>query len=377
MFELDQDAVDAAASAAPPLHLAFYLPQTSPHLSPLIAALAARGDVASVTTFVQEGVPSERIALGWDADAPITFDQHIGLDAAQQRAKMAALPRGTVHLFLGLRRVPCIARGLRYCQVEGWRFAIIHEPRVREGFRGRLRWLQSWLTEGRIRQRAMLVFAIGAHGAAWFRSTGYRPGRIVPFAYFIPPRDPPPVRAPRRPTIAYVGRLVPEKGFADFLTAVDALGATVDAVIAGAGVLADSARAMADANPHIRFEGVVPMARVPILLEAVDILIQPSHTTDDGWGVIVSEALLCGAAAITSDVVGASICLQDPIRGRTIPPRHPAAIAQAVTDLIESDALKHERRIERHEWAGRNLVADVGAGWMMAKLRMALAMDYR
>jgi glycosyltransferase involved in cell wall biosynthesis len=129
---------------------------------------------------------------------------------------------------------------------------------------------------------------------------------------------------------------------------------------------------MADALSHVRFEGVIPMASVPTLLEAVDILIQPSHTTDDGWGVIVSEALLCGAAAITSDVVGASICLDDPIRGRTVPPRRPAAIAQAIADLIESDALRHERRIERHAWASRNLVADVGAAFLMAKLRTAV-----
>lgn len=345
--------------------LVFWEPCTSPHKAGLFAALAQLAPDWSIVQCAERGVDDERKALGWQDAGAAGVATLLRPSAAQIRELVAARPQESLHIFSGIRWVPTIVEGLRAVQRSGARFAIMSEPRAREGLRGELRFVQSWLTEHSLRRNVDFVLAIGRNGPSWFSSVGYDPARIVPFAYFVEPPRRATERSPmekRTLRIGYLGRLVEEKGVFDLLASAALLNADCRYHFAGAG--RDEARlrtAAALLDAETVFHGVLPMPDVGRFLSSLDILVLASTTQDDGWGVVVGEALMCGAAVVATDCVGASLVLDRAELGRVVPARRPALIADAVRSLANSGALEPAARERRAEWARATLSATAGA----------------
>jgi glycosyltransferase involved in cell wall biosynthesis len=110
------------------------------------------------------------------------------------------------------------------------------------------------------------------------------------------------------------------------------------------------------------FCGVLPIDEVQRRMSEFDVLVLPS-ICKDGWGAVVSEALLCGTAVVASHCAGASILLEQPRNGRVVPPADSTAIAAAITDLERSGALTAAARGHRLEWARERLTARAGAAY--------------
>lgn len=347
-----------------------YAREATHHLCDLLDALAEAGTDGAVTLVTDGGVASERLALGWASQLAGAF-RHITAPApGEVSALIEQSPPDTLHIFVGMRHLACVREGIAACIALDRRMAIMHETRVREGAGGFLRYIQSWLTEGRLRRNA-IVLAIGAHGADWFLRTGYRPDKVYPFAYFLKDRggDLPAVDAMRddagRPIrIGYVGRLEQVKGIEDVLAAFPLIKGPCELVIAGSGKHADLCRSMAERDPRVTYLGPLPYDEVQRHMRSLDIIIQPSRSSDDGWGAVVSEGLLNGAAIIASEVVGASMCLQEEWRGQVVPIAQPAKIAAAVDRLRAGGMLAHAMRLRRRAWALDHLSAGRGARYL-------------
>ena len=353
----------------------FWEPSISPHKLPLFRALSVHPAVAATVYVAQEGLPTGRAAQGWQLGALDDLDVQIAPDGPMI-ARLFSEPDDDVvslHLFSGLRRVPVIRQGLSQAISRGARYAIMSEPRVVEGWRGKLRLLQSWLTERQIRRSVAFILAIGRNGPPWFVRAGYRRERIYPFAYFLPLSDGfvTATKPSEIPTIAYIGRLVPEKGILLFLDVIAALAFRCRIVIAGAGPLADHVAAQLAQWPDARYLGVVPMAHVHDLLATVDILVQPSLTTDDGWGAVIGEALMAGAKVVATLAAGASILLDDPDLGMVAAP-NPSELAAAIAATIAAGGFDPVSREKRAAWAARSIGGKGGADRLMAIVSHAL-----
>jgi glycosyltransferase involved in cell wall biosynthesis len=141
-----------------------------------------------------------------------------------------------------------------------------------------------------------------------------------------------------RPIVFAAGRLAPQKGL-DVL--IDAAAHWRDrdprpvTVIAGDGPLADSLRARAAglADGDVRLLG--PRSDVPALLGAADVVVVPSRW--EARALIVQEAMYAGRPVVASrvggipDLTGAGALL--------VPPGDPAALAAAVTAVLDQPAL--------------------------------------
>lgn len=347
-----------------PRRIVFWEPSISPHKLPLYRALVALGFDCTYVT--QDGLAAGRAALGWSLGETAALDLRVLPDAAAVSALIADRRAESVHLFSGLRHVPVIVAGLAEAIRTGATFGLMSEPRAREGWRGAMRLAQSWFTERALRRHARFVLAIGRNGPPWFRAVGYPPARIFPFAYYVD--APPPLAAPVGPTtIAYLGRLEPEKGIDLFLAAAARLDPAWRVTVAGHG----SAEARVRADRRVQFAGALPMAAVPGFLGEADVLVQPSLTTDDGWGAVIGEALLAGAAAVASDRAGASILLDAPERGRVIRRLHPDALAAAIREVAAAGRDPALRR-RRAAWARGCLTGEAGAARLVAILEHVL-----
>jgi glycosyltransferase involved in cell wall biosynthesis len=341
----------------------FWEPEVSPHKLPLFHA-ASRSGLFGATYYIAEAQLSpDRIAQGWVPGIKEGDRLEISPSRARVREIIEQSAPDSVHVFSGLRRVPCIVEGIAAAIEFEREFGILHEPRVFEGVRGCLRLVQSLATEFHLRKNAKFILAIGRHGPSWFRLSGYDPKKIFPFAYFI---DPLPVVESRavRPgiSVGYLGRLEGLKGADSFAASLSRLDSRAFVKIAGKGSLAASIEQVCALSPETReFLGAISMDKVPEFLSSIDILVTPSITTDDGWCVAVSEALLAGTFVISSNKVGASKCLEDG-RGMILRRVSGIDIAHAINSAIAEEGLfTPSAREKRREWAQKHLSAEFGA----------------
>ena len=154
-------------------------------------------------------------------------------------------------------------------------------------------------------------------------------------------------------TVIAVGRLVEKKGFAYLVEAARSL-PDVQFRIVGDGPLRDELEAAAPAN--VELLGALSPAEVRELLESADLLALPCVVAEDGdrdaMPVVVKEALAMEVPVVGSDEVGVPEVLRDEW-GRLVPPGDPAALADAIGELLALPAAERAAMGRR----GREFVA--------------------
>lgn len=106
--------------------------------------------------------------------------------------------------------------------------------------------------------------------------------------------------------IGYVGRLVPEKGLSDLLTAFALLPEDATFILAGEGSMRQALEAQArtlGVASRVTFAGNVPYLELPARMQSLDVLVLPSRTTPtwkEQFGRVLIEAGACGVPVIGS-----------------------------------------------------------------------------
>lgn len=135
-----------------------------------------------------------------------------------------------------------------------------------------------------------------------------------------------------RPLIAFLGRLIPEKGVRAILEAArdEQIGRSGAAfVLAGDGPLADEARA---AGGNVHAVGALDRADAAALLTQADLLLLPSRS--EGFATTLLEAAACGCPMLVTDVGGAREVVVDGRCGSILPDARPQTIAREVLEVL-------------------------------------------
>ncbi|MDO4017064.1 glycosyltransferase [Clavibacter michiganensis] len=184
-----------------------------------------------------------------------------------------------------------------------------------------------------------------------------------------------------RMRVMVVGRLVPRKGVDLAIEAVGILarrgrrdvelvivGGSGDAADAGedaeARRLMDAARAAGVAD-RVRLHGRVSQADMPAVMRTADVVVcAPWY---EPFGIVPLEAMASGVPVVASAVGGLTDSVVDGVTGILVPPRDPAAIADALEGLLADPARR--RRLGR---AGRDRM-EHGYAWSTVAARTAEA----
>jgi len=171
----------------------------------------------------------------------------------------------------------------------------------------------------------------------------------------VPDRRADPTHA--RPTIAFLGRLVPSKGVDDLIRALARLaqrGVDFRAVIAGLGeihryrMLAEDAGIM----ERVAFPGWLDEAAVSRLLADADVFVLPSHV--ENQPVSILEAMAHGLPVVATCVGAIPEQVVEGQTGIVVAPGDTAALADALERLCRNPGLRREmgeRGLER--WRNR------------------------
>lgn len=151
-----------------------------------------------------------------------------------------------------------------------------------------------------------------------------------------------------RPVVVMDRAFRPIYAVDDFIRAVPRLSSRLpDVVIAlvGDGPLEGQFRELASelgVTRSIRFLGSVPSGELASLLNASDVYV--SSSLSDGTSLSLLEALACGLPAVVTDVPANLEWIEDGLNGRLVPRQSPAALADAVADLIRNPAQRLKMR---------------------------------
>jgi glycosyltransferase involved in cell wall biosynthesis len=137
--------------------------------------------------------------------------------------------------------------------------------------------------------------------------------------------------------VGAVGRLVPQKGFADLIRALPGIRARrprTRLVIAGVGPLREELTAIACAL-GVRDRLVLAEFRgdIPRFLAALDVLAIPSRR--EGFPMITLEAMALGVAIVATAIDGVVEQLDHDVHGLLVPPGDVPALGAAIVSLLE------------------------------------------
>ena len=323
----------------------------------------------------EQAMSPVRAAQGWSAPDLGSVSTQFVTDTRTLPSLIDELAPDAIHLCQGLARNGMPNRAA----------AVLRRRRARVGAmletvddRGRLKgslkraWY-SWLA-WRQAEQTDFVLATGHRTPMWLQERGFDARKIFPFSYFLPDFAGSAPLSPidchhggRVPRIGFVGR-VDENKRLDILIEALALIGQRDAVLVviGAGVLEVEMRALAQTRlgrERVEWLGQRPMEEVRRLMRTLDLLVLPSD--HDGWGAVVSEALLAGVPAVCSDACGAAEAVMASGIGGVFKPGSVSGCAAVIDAWLSSSECHSLDRAELSRWA-RSFSSALGARYLRA-----------
>jgi len=113
--------------------------------------------------------------------------------------------------------------------------------------------------------------------------------------------------------ILFAGKLEEKKAPVQLLNAFNALKATgVHLLYVGNGSLENQLKMSAKHAKNIHFIDFQNQSFMPVAYQACDIFCLPSKGPNETWGLAINEAMACGKAILSSDIVGSAVDLVNP-----------------------------------------------------------------
>ena len=176
--------------------------------------------------------------------------------------------------------------------------------------------------------------------------------------------------------IVACGRLVPYKGFDVLLRALRHVDAHL--VIAGTGPLEAELRGVATASgvaDRVTFAGYLSRAEQRQTFGAADLFVLPSVNEAEAFGIVQLEAMCSGIPVVnTSLPTGVPWVARDGLEGLTVAPRDEAALAAAMSRLLDDPDLAKRlgaagkaRAVSLFGW--RKFASDVAEQYRLAYSR--------
>lgn len=321
-----------------------------------------------VTYVAGQAMTADRAAQGWSAPSLPGVNVVSAHDSAAVNLLVSKALPDSVHICQGVRANGLVSVAQKKLAKRGLRQWIIMETVEDSGWRG---WLKRFEYSRLFRSRRGVVqgvFSTGHRTADWVSKRGMPINRVYPFAYFLPNKSFIRESIERKPgpfRFVFAGRVISLKRI-DWL--VEALSGLIDEdfelYIVGAGDQESNLRKLVEKKlgDRVQWMGLLPMPDVPSVMARCDCLVLPS--IHDGWGAVISEALMVGTPVICSDACGASGVVHASGVGGVFSRDCIDELQTKLYEQLQSGPIDEFNRVQLASWA-TSLGAESGARYLI------------
>lgn len=101
---------------------------------------------------------------------------------------------------------------------------------------------------------------------------------------------------------------------------------------------------------------------MPAVYEMATLIVLPSYR--EGFPKVLLEAAACGKAVVATNVPGCREIVRDRFNGLAVPPKNPAALAEAIDELLSDSPLREmmgdrSRKLAVEEWSSSKITGQV------------------
>ena len=315
----------------------------TPHMAYFAESLSGLGhDVTYVATQL---VSEDRKQQGWQVPDVNNIKFKIIADLNQIGPLLRTANSETVHLCEGIRGNGMISDVQSALASSGFKYWVLMESVDDVSLAGIIkRPLYRWLLYAK-RNDITGILAIGHRTVEWLLKRGCASARVFPFAYFLQPIGYPSSKISHSSTVyrfLFVGRLIALKRLDLLLHSLCRQSYDFELVVVGDGPMRSQWKELGDAllPGKVQWQGLALMSDIPQWMSSADCLVLPSRY--DGWGAVVSEALMMGTPVICSDACGSAEVVQYSDVGGVFR----SGDVSSLTDLIGSELAKGRRSIQ-------------------------------
>ncbi|PHQ14455.1 glycosyltransferase family 4 protein [Marinobacter profundi] len=326
----------------------------SPHMANLAKSLSELGH--GVTFVAEREMSADRAGQGWTV--PDVGGSKIVLATDQETAVslVKAAPPEAVHICQGVRANGVVGPAQQALKDLGRRQFVNLETVDDTGWQGFIKRAVYERLFQKLSPHLSGVLANGKNTRDWLIDRGVPAEKVFPFAYFLPETAPKPSITQRersdRYRVLFVGQFIERKRLDLLITAMSRIDSeNVELAVVGSGPLEGQLRQLAEDTLPERVEwiGSLPMDDVRVQMAAADCLVLPSR--HDGWGAVVSEALMSGTPAICSDACGSAVVAEASGYGGVFKSGSIDDLVDLLNAKIREGRLSEQQTLELAEWA--------------------------
>ena len=217
-----------------------------------------------------------------------------------------------IHVFSGIAAYRTVYAGFKKAISYSAKIGILSEPIHLKGIKGFLKLLRGNYQRLKYGNKIGFIAATGDLGTRTYQKFGYKATKILQWGYFV--NSTYNQISEKNNNLIFVGNLNYNKQIGPLLNLYLENEFSFDRFeIVGSGPLEDEIRSKTKGNKKIKLYGRLTNKEALKILAQSKLLVLPS--LEDGWGVVINEALLGGTPVIISDNVGAKILVENSDRG--------------------------------------------------------------
>jgi glycosyltransferase involved in cell wall biosynthesis len=322
---------------------------------------AALNQNNKITLIVSDHLMHERSLMGWKE--PSLANVNLVKFDAQLDWKKIILENNSkesIHIFSGISAFKKVQMAFDYAVKNGCKTAILTEALDFRGVKGVLRYLRGFIHKMKYDKHITFVLAIGSNCVEQFKRWGFDKAKIFEWAYtiekvniVIKPMDGEPYK------IIYAGSLLHLKGIDLLIKSLSALHADrYNFDIYTSNSFSNSyekgIKSLILKNQKIKLFPFIDNNLLKQKISEYDLLVLPSRY--DGWGGVVSEAIMIGTPVLVSENCGShTVVNNNSIAGKIIKELTVSGIARDLHQLIQKGKQNPTDRELLIEWANAHI----------------------
>lgn len=326
----------------------------TPHMSEIAIEFAKLGyNVFFVTNQI---LSKDRIRQGWQAPKLVNV-KFILVKNKEQITRLAnTVSTESIHLVQGIRGNGILKYAQQIFRKRHLNQWVMMETINNNGLQGIIKSILYRFLFFYWRKSINGVLAIGREMPDWVIKHGANKERVFPFAYFLKKKNYHLLKTSsvsnRVFRFIFVGQFIKRKRIDYLIRALATFKkSNFELWIIGTGKEKSYLQTLTNKllGDKVTWFDTQPMHLIPKLITQADCLVLPSQ--HDGWGAVVSEALMVGTPVICTDSCGASVVVKASNNGCVVPVNNHNAFITALRKQFEMGLWSLKKRKRLAKWA--------------------------